>query len=152
YAAPFGDPVIERWTVSASGKLERGARVSFANLGVTSASNVAYTPLYSDTKSYFTSGTDLVVWNPTTMELVKTLPLPEQYLVYGGTGPFSVYSVEVLLMREDLVQLAVIYMDADEWGHWGEHMTVVNFDPQTDTFVAALQESRCEWVAPHGRK
>ncbi|HTV23307.1 MAG TPA: hypothetical protein VMG12_31680, partial [Polyangiaceae bacterium] len=152
YAAPFEEPVIEKWSVGADGRFERSDRVSFTNLGVASASNVAYTPLYSDTKSYFTSATDLVIWNPTAMTLVEVRPVPEEYLQYGAEGPFAVYSVEVLLVRDDLVQLAVIFMDPDEWGHWGEHMKVINFDPRTDTFMGAVDETRCEWVAARGRK
>ena len=76
YAGLWASPTIERWDLRADGTLAPGPVVSFAQLGISDASSLAFSPLASREKSYFVSGQDLVIWNPGEMLAIGTVPLP----------------------------------------------------------------------------
>lgn len=152
YVTPWEKPVIERWDVAADGALTKRDEVSVVQLGLSSASNAAYAPMYSANKSYFMGEDGLVAWNPATMEILGTFPIPAEYVTYRGEGPFTSAVVDVRLVRDDLIQLGVIWEDPSTWGHWAESSTLIDFDPKSGTYTGAHDELRCEHMVANGVK
>ena len=78
FAASFESPTMTRYDV-VDGALVQGETVSFFNFGLSSlASLSSQIQVFSDTKAYyFDPGfTQIIVWNPATMETIEAIPLP----------------------------------------------------------------------------
>lgn len=68
--------VVTRFRIQDDGSFRQEMQVSFANYG--SAAPLYYNAFVSKTKAYMlTDSGEYVVWNPTTMEITGTIPLPE---------------------------------------------------------------------------
>jgi len=76
YIASGDQPSITRYSVDRAGRLVEEQTLSFAGQGLQSAAFWNNT-FISDEKAYMANGvSELVVWNPTTMEIAGTLSLP----------------------------------------------------------------------------
>ncbi len=70
-------PEITKYSVSADASLEAGKSVSFSNYGLTSAA-FWNNQFVAQNKAYMLNGaSEIVIWNPETMELEGTIELPE---------------------------------------------------------------------------
>jgi hypothetical protein len=71
----IGDsPTVVRFAVNAQGALEEEGRISFLNHGGSGA--FYQQAVISPTKAYLWTETEYVVWNPSTLEITGTIPLP----------------------------------------------------------------------------
>lgn len=77
WLSDFSTPIIERWDVTEDNSLKRGATVSFANLGASSVSQGAQGAFVSAELAALPSQDtgELILWNPTTMEIIGTIDL-----------------------------------------------------------------------------
>ncbi|WP_437742533.1 hypothetical protein WMF39_44515 [Sorangium sp. So ce1504] len=131
-------PTISRYTLDGSNKLVKGDSISFQPFGVQSLWPTNY--LISSTKVYHPdrAGEQIVVWNPTTMEVEGTIPLPdthrEGYLALYGYG--SVLRGKTLLISVG-------------WFDWKTTDTIlpetglIAIDTETDTVVRFDVDDRC---------
>jgi hypothetical protein len=78
FIADGESPVLTRYALGENGKLASEGKLSFQDYGVEQVSFWAQL-FASETKAYFfnTSGREVVVWNPSTLEIEKTFALPE---------------------------------------------------------------------------
>jgi hypothetical protein len=143
YVAPFGQPIVERWSVAADGKFQKLGTVSFANLGIADAGGAQ---VLSQGKAYFLGGREIVVWDPVQMKFLKTVPLPS--LENGNFDP----SAGMIALGDDRLLVYLHWTDPEEWTKWDEHSTHVVFDTRTDSVVSSVDEARCEMLEPFGRK
>lgn len=67
--------VVERFSVDDNGQLQADGRIGFADYAQTA--DLYMHLLISPTKAYFTTDTEYVIWNPTTLEITGTIPFPE---------------------------------------------------------------------------
>jgi hypothetical protein len=107
FAIGAGDqPVITRYALDAAGGLVAGASISFQGVGVRSLWPSLY--VVSPTKVYYPDrdGHQLVVWNPTTMEITGTIALPET----ARDGFLSLYSYTPIV-RGDRLLFSVGWFD-----------------------------------------
>lgn len=71
-------PVVWRYTVAADGTLEGGGLRDTIDFGEhTGDANFYNQTLISETKAYLIGEDGYVVWNPTTLEIERTIPFPE---------------------------------------------------------------------------
>lgn len=149
YTATLFSPTITRWTLSPKGGFEKDTVVSFVNYGVEGTHNAAFTPIFSKEKAYFVDSTSaqVVVWNPATMEFLRTIPLPAK-----AAGEFATYTpILGLSQRQDRIFVTIFWADPDSW--WTKYAPssrLVTIDPQTDTVVEVHDEDRCETMSPAG--
>ncbi|MGK3969793.1 hypothetical protein WMF38_32575 [Sorangium sp. So ce118] len=130
-------PTISRYTLD-GGALVKGDAIGLQPFGVQSLWPTNY--LISPTKAYHPdrAGEQIVVWNPTTMEVQGTIPLPdtarEGYLALYGYG--SVLRGKTLLFSVG-------------WFDWKTTDTIlpetglVAIDTETDTVVRFDVDDRC---------
>jgi hypothetical protein len=135
-------PVITRYTLDGSGRLVAGASVTFQDYGVTSLWPSLY--VVSPTKVYYPDrdGQQLIVWNPTTMEVTGSIALPGT----GRTGFLSLYGYTPIV-RGDLLLFAV------GWFDWAINDTVLGetglvvVDTRTDQLVRVDVDTRCGGIS-----
>ncbi|WP_437569883.1 hypothetical protein [Sorangium sp. So ce542] len=135
-------PTISRYTLDGSNKLVKGDAISLQPFGVESLWPTNY--VISPTKVYHPdrAGEQIVVWNPTTMEVEGTIPLPdthrEGYLALYGYG--SVLRGKTLLFSVG-------------WFDWNTTDTIlpetglVAIDTETDTVVRFDVDDRCGGIS-----
>ncbi|WP_437656497.1 hypothetical protein [Sorangium sp. So ce1182] len=131
-------PTISHYTLDARDALVKGDAISLQPFGVQSLWQTNY--LVSPTKAYHPdrAGEQLVVWNPTTMEVQGTIPLPdtsrEGYLALYGYA--SIQRGKTLLFSVG-------------WFDWTANDTIlpetglVAIDTETDTVVRFDVDDRC---------
>jgi hypothetical protein len=131
-------PAITRYTLDDRGRLARSKSISLGDYGVTDLWDSLY--FVSPEKAYYpdTDQSQLVVWNPTTMTVTRSIALPqtvrEGYLSYYGLTPIR--------RGTDLVFSV-------GWFDWIEHDTVlaetglVVLDTVTDTVKRYDVDARC---------
>ncbi|WP_437675088.1 hypothetical protein [Sorangium sp. So ce131] len=140
FAIGGGDaPTISRYTLDARGALEQeGASISLQPFGVQDLWPTMY--FVSPTKAYYPDrhGEQLIVWNPTTMEIAGRIALPETtrdgYLALYGYASF---------LRGDKLLFSV------GWFDWEQNDTIlaetglVVIDTATDTVARVDVDERC---------
>ncbi|WP_437982711.1 hypothetical protein [Sorangium sp. So ce117] len=130
-------PTISRYTLD-GGTLVKGDSISFQPFGVKSLWPTNY--IISSTKVYHPdrAGEQIVVWNPTTMEVEGTIPLPdthrEGYLALYGYG--SVLRGKTLLVSVGWVDWTTTDTILPETG-------LIAIDTETDTVVRFDVDDRC---------
>jgi len=147
YFAAGSEPTITRWEIGADGSFVPGAVLSFANLGLGNVGSAPYSPIYSADKSYFVDqGQQLIViWNPSTMELIGTIPLN-----LGTRDNLSPVVHSDLTVRGDRIFAAVWWSDADDWTRLGDTAQLIAIDPVTDQVVSQADETRCNQMVLAG--
>ena len=155
-------PIVERFSVAADGSLTLEGELSFANYGMPYWTIDAWgNTMVSPTKAYFSNPGDgsLIVWNPSSMEIVREIPLPT--LAPAGlelqSSPaylrgdqlfrlFSWASFETFEFSRAPQQLGVYDTASDELSSLVEdnRCPAVYSEPFADEAGALLQQSRLE--------
>lgn len=117
-----------------------GRVLSLANLGISSTTGGNVHHFASPTKAYFVSQDtlEIVVWNPTTMEIVSTIPLALAEHLVAADGYFYFYP-RPLLVNDKLVLVANQADASDIDGP----VVISVFDTSTDALVSTQVEPRC---------
>lgn len=142
FAVGQGDsPTITRYSLDERGRLVEGASISLQPFGVQDLWDSLY--FVSAEKAYYpdTSSSQLIVWNPTTMEVTGTVQLPETvrdgYLSYYGVTPIT---------RGEKLIFSV------GWFDWLTNDTIlpesglVVIDTETDTVERVDSDERCAGI------
>ncbi len=91
WVTSWEDPTIERWDLTADGRFERGPTVSFAAFGVPNTGYVSESRAFTLERAAFYSREidSFIQWNPSTMEVIATLPLdiPDNVIPGGESIP-----------------------------------------------------------------
>lgn len=149
YVGSCTEPTITRWEAKPDGSLEKGPSVSFANLGFTDAC-IDTSPVYSADKAYFlpsqSAEREIAVWNPSSMELLGTIPLPD----IAPEG--ELLPVVSLSERSDRIFATVYWQEAydQDWTHLGDHVRIIEIDPATDSVVGQTDDTRCNELFASG--
>lgn len=132
------DFTITKYSVDDSGELVEQERLGFANYGPTDFGfwrNV----FVSSTKAYFLNGSsEYVVWNPESMEITGTIPLPE-LPQQGELTAFPGYSDRSALIRDGLLYQPMYWTDESYFKFAPESRILVvdvNEDEVVDTLDA----------------
>lgn len=130
------DPSVTRFEVNEDGVLEEGDTVSFASYGIASAA-FWNNQFVSVDKAYMVNGpTELIVWNPDTMELEGTVELPEQEereglkVVVGLADRSSV-------VHEGKFYIPVYWTD-DNYAERSDDSVILVVDTKTDDVVDTI--------------
>ncbi len=146
YVASFSEPTVERWALNERGTLERGATVSFANLGLDSA---ATGQVFSQGRAYFLANGEIVMWDPEAMVFLDTFPIPE--FEYTGEGQYAP-NASITELSDESILVYGHWSDVDEWNRWADHATQLVFDTVTNQVVSAWDEPRSEMLEPYGKR
>lgn len=134
-------PTITRYTLSPQGTLVEGQSISLLDYGVTDLWDSLY--FVSADKAYYpdTSQSQLIVWNPTTMEVTGSIELPETV----RDGYLSYYGLTPIRRGSDL-------LFSVGWFDWLENDTIlpetglVVLDTETDTVKRFDLDERCAGI------
>lgn len=131
-------PTITRYTLDKDGNLEKGDAISLQPFGVSDLWDALY--FVSPKKAYYpdTSGSQLIVWNPTTMETEGTIALPETV----REGFLSYYSLSALV-RGDKLLFSVGWFDWENEDTILPETGLVELDTKTDKVVSFETDDRC---------
>lgn len=130
-------PTVTRYGVTAEGTLAEEGKISFADYGASSAAFWSHLFVAADKVYWFdTSGRTVVIWDPTTMAIVRSFPLPELADRGGQTlaGPTA--------DRSSVVRGNRAYVPF-YWANWtdydlSEDSVVLVFDTTTDTLLDTI--------------
>ncbi|WP_433931240.1 hypothetical protein AB3662_43870 [Sorangium cellulosum] len=131
-------PTIARYTLDGRGALAKGTSVSLQPLGVQDLWPTLY--LVSPTKAYYPDrdNEQLIILNPTTMEVEGRIELPET----ARQGYRALYSYGSIL-RGDSLLFSVGWFDWDQNDTILEETGLVVIDTTTDTLVRVEVDERC---------
>jgi len=137
------EPIVERFSVGADGSLTPNGQLSFANYGMPYWSIDDWgNTMVSPTKAYFTNPGDgaLIVWNPTTMEIVRDIALPVE-----ASADLELQSAPAYLHGDRLFRLfSWANFDTFEFSRVPQQLAV--YDTATDELVSLSEETRCPAV------
>jgi hypothetical protein len=132
------EPTITRYTLDKKGQLAPGDSISLQPYGVADLWDTLY--FVSDTQAYYpdTTNSQLIRWNPTTMQVDKTIALPETaregFLSYYGLTP---------LVRDDKLLFSVGWFDWEETDSIQPETGLVEFDTEKDELTNFEVDARC---------
>ncbi|HVW24965.1 MAG TPA: hypothetical protein VHC69_06315 [Polyangiaceae bacterium] len=142
YTGSCDDPTVTRWEVGKDGSIVQESTLSFQGAGQTDACFDSEFGIYSAERAFYvpfqSSSPVIVVWNPTTMQVVTTIPLPVQQ--EGDLLPLTNLSA-----RGDRLFATVSWQgafDADS-SKFGDHVHVIEIDTATNKIVNESDEPRC---------
>jgi hypothetical protein len=129
FVAEAADFSISRFAVVNGQLVERG-KIGFASYGVTEMGfwrNI----FISSTKAYFINGaTDYIVWNPSTMAITGTVPLPA-ITVPAGLKAYPGYSDRAAVVRNGKLYQPIYFTD-DTFFKYSSDSRIVVLDTATD--------------------
>jgi len=134
-------PIVTRYTLDASDRLVEGKSMSFANYGVEGLWDTHY--VVSSTKAYYAdrAGKQLIIWNPSTMKVQGTIPLPDTardgYLALYGYAP---------IVRGTSILISVGWFDWDVNDSVLGETGLIEVDTETDSVVGFEVDDRCGGV------
>jgi hypothetical protein len=135
------EPTITRYELNDAGRLTQGAQISLQPFGVQDLWDAIY--FVSPTQAYYpdTDNSQLIRWNPSTMEVDKTIALPETV----REGYLSYYGLTAT-QRGDKLLFSV------GWFDWNEKDTIlpetglVEYDTEKDELTNFHVDDRCAGV------
>jgi hypothetical protein len=137
------EPIIERFSVGADGSLAQQGQLSFANYGMPYWSIAPWgNTMVSPTKAYFTNPADgsLIVWNPSSMEIVREVPLPAL-----ATPDLELQAGPAHLRGDRLFRLfSWASFDSFEFSRAPQQLGV--YDALSDELLALVEDNRCPAV------
>jgi hypothetical protein len=137
------EPIIERFSVSADGSLTLNGQLSLANYGMPYWTIDAWgNTMVNPTKAYFANPADgsLIVWNPTTMEIVKEVPLPPL-----ASADLELQSAPAVLQGDRLFRLlSWANFDTFEFSKAPQQLGV--YDTVSDELSSLVEDNRCPAV------
>jgi hypothetical protein len=126
---------ITKFAVEGGALVEQGV-VSFSAYGLSSFGFWLNTFVAAD-KAYFSNGTtEYIVWNPTTLAITGTLPLPEAS-PREGFRPFTAYSDRAAITRDGLLYQPFYYTD-ESYFLFAPASRILVIDVATDNVVSDI--------------
>jgi hypothetical protein len=147
FTATLFEPTLTRWHVSPEGRFERGITLNFSNEGIGGTFAAASTPRISETKAYFVDSTSMqvVIWNPRDMELIGTIPLPDE----GVSAELEPRAD--LIVRGDRAFVTVFWYSLDSGLiEYGDFVRLIAIDTETDRIIETTDDERCPTSSPSG--
>jgi hypothetical protein len=140
----FGEgesPTISRYTLDAQGALKKDASISLQGHGVQGLWDTIY--FVSPTKAYYPDrdGTQLIVWNPTTMEITGQIELSET----AREGYLALYGYSAI-ERGDKLLISVGWFDWNETDSVLPATGLLVVDTVSDEVVRFDVDERCGGV------
>jgi hypothetical protein len=136
-------PIVERFTVGADGSLTLDGELSFANYGMPYWTIDAWgNTMVSPTKAYFANPGDgsLIVWNPTSMEIVREIALPTP-----APADLELQSSPAYLQGDRLYRLfSWASFDTFEFSKAPQQLGV--YDAVSDELLSLVEDNRCPAV------
>lgn len=135
----YAPPTLDRYEAGDDGSFRKAGSLSFAAQGVTGTGSEGFIQIFSETKAYLLSDETLqvVVWNPTTMTVEKTFPVP-----LGEEALPASFTFGVGERRGNEVVFGAWYSDFA-----GEKVLDLSYvlvvDGDRDEFVGVSREERC---------
>jgi len=133
-------PIIDRFSVSADGTLTLEAQLSFANYGMPYWSIAPWgNTMVSPTKAYFSNPADgsLIVWNPTTMQIVGEIPLPV------AAAPELELQASPAHLRGDRLFILFSWANFDTFEFSSVPQQLAVYDTTSDQILRVVEETRC---------
>lgn len=127
-------PTVERFTINGAGELEEAGKINFGN-HVQDASFYNQT-IVSETKAYLVGDGEYIVWNPTSLEIVGTIPFPEDIVERDGI-PAYVGMDRSAVLRDGLLYHAASWSDTESLTFLPDSRIIV-LDTETDEIVSVL--------------
>lgn len=135
------EPIVYRFSVSDDGSLVEDGQLHFGNYSSMAAMYLH--AFVADDKAYmFGDAGEYVVWNPTTLEITGTIPLPE--LTERDGYPWSPAYDTGMIVRDGRLYHTVGFMDYDTLEMSATSAIVVT-DVATDTVVDVL-DADCPYL------
>ena len=134
-------PVITRFDIGAGDRLERGAELSFAGVGMTQLLSW-HVYVASDTKGYVfdPAGSRLIVWDPSQMLLTgEQIPLP--MLQRSGWVPNLVFEHSGFVRRGDTLLIPLGWQDQDGNSMYASGVLALNVE--TNEVLSVDEDERC---------
>jgi hypothetical protein len=140
----FGEaetPNISRYTLDKQGALEKGATISLQQYGVKGLWDTLY--FVSPTKAYYPDrdGAQLIVWNPTTMEVTGQIALPQT----ARDGYLALYGYTAI-ERDDKLLITVGWFDWNDTDSVLPATGLIVLDTDKDEVVRFDEDTRCGGV------
>lgn len=134
-------PTISHYTLGNGDALVKGDAISLQPFGVQDLWQTNY--IISPTKAYHPdrAGEQIVVWNPTTMEVEGTIPLPDTH----REGHLAVYGYGSVLRGKTLL-FSVGWFDWQTTDTIVPETGLVVIDTETDTVVRFDVDDRCAGI------
>lgn len=135
------EPLVTRYTLDDHNRLVQGESMSFLNYGVEGLWDTHY--VVSATKAYYAdrAGEQLIIWNPSEMRVLGTIPLPETeregYLALYGYAP---------IVRGNSLLISVGWFDWEESDSVLGETGLVEIDTESDSVVGFEVDDRCGGV------
>jgi len=145
WVTSWDEPTIERWDLDRNDTFQRGPTVSFAKLGVENTGYVSLSLAFTLERAAFYSRElgALVQWNPSTMEIVATLPLD---IPDNGTIPPADGWVQ--LRPDGTVLVDYYYLDGD-W-NLGDRVGLTTVDWIKNEIVGRDEWLGCNYLGRGG--
>jgi hypothetical protein len=140
FVAVPATPLIRRYAVSDQGTFMADGEMNLAAYGSTPAGLDEWTNVFiSATKAYLAYDDTVLVWNPSTLQIVKEIdlsklpPVPAGNWTRDGSG---------MVLRGNRVYRTTYFAD---WMAWdtSRQSWLLAFDTDTDTLVEVTQDDRC---------
>jgi hypothetical protein len=140
----FGEgesPTLSRYTLDDEGRLKKGASISLQQYGVKGLWDTIY--FVSPTKAYYPDrdGAQLIVWNPTSMEVTDVIALP-QTAREGYLANYGYAAIE----RAGKLLITVGWFDWNETDSVLPATGLLVVDTTTDEVVSFEVDERCGGV------
>jgi hypothetical protein len=126
---------IERFTVNEDLLLEAAGAISFSNY--TSDANFYAQELVSPTKAYLATGSEFVIWNPSTLEITGTLAFPDDVQPRDGIEP-NLAVDRGAVVRGDRLYATLTWTDTENLNMLPDSRIVV-VDVENDEVVDVLE-------------
>lgn len=140
-------PTITRYEIGADNSFKKGQQMSLQQLGVKNMGAQAVL-FISPTKAYYKDADEgqVIVWDPSTMTITKTLPLPADVI----TGPAEhLLGFSQWASRPGEAYFAVGFT-TKTYDRVAPHTTLVRIDTTTDSLVAT-KDTRCRGLNKTGQ-
>lgn len=140
FVAVPGQPVIRRYSVADEGQFTQDGELSLANFGSDPAGLDEWSNVFiSPTKAYLAYSEALIVWNPSTLQIIKEIDLSA-----APKPPAANWSTDGggLVLRGNRVYRTLYFSD---WMAWdtSRETYLLAFDTDTDTLLSATKDERC---------
>jgi hypothetical protein len=127
---------ITKFTLD-GGKLVQGDTLSLANYGLTDIGFYLNSFVAPDKAYFMNAGTEYVIWNPKTMEIIGTIPIPKLE-PHDGLRPFPSYSDRSAVLRDGKLYHPVYYTD-DSYFEYSPTSSILVVDVGKDEVVDVLE-------------
>jgi hypothetical protein len=119
------------------GKLIAGETLGLSDYGISSLGFWVIT-FISPTKAYVVNGTsEYIAWNPKTMEITGTVPMPDLEM-RDGLRPFASYTDRSVAIRDGLFYHPFYYTN-DDYFEYAPSSSIAVYDVETDELVKVIE-------------